>query len=88
MIYVCRYDLLCLEGLIQALRVFGKKEEAPEYRLANISNESMIKMQVKQEVSIILEIKRALYFSCFLFILRATVYLQIKMQLCSTCRHL
>lgn len=48
-----RYDLLCLEGLSQALRIFEKKEEVPEYKLANISKESMIKMHVKPETSLI-----------------------------------
>ncbi|KAF3437947.1 hypothetical protein FNV43_RR20703 [Rhamnella rubrinervis] len=48
-----RYDLLCLEGLAQALRVFNKQEEIPSYTLANISSESMIKMHVKPETSLI-----------------------------------
>lgn len=47
-----RYDLLCLEGLAQALRVFNKQEEIPSYTLANISSKSMIKMHVKPEVTI------------------------------------
>ncbi|KAH0975875.1 hypothetical protein GBA52_017774 [Prunus armeniaca] len=46
-----RYDLLCLEGLAQALRVFSREEEIPTYKLANISKESMIKMHVKPETS-------------------------------------
>ncbi|CAB4279240.1 unnamed protein product [Prunus armeniaca] len=46
-----RYDLLCLEGLAQALRVFSREEEVPTYKLANISKESMIKMHVKPETS-------------------------------------
>ncbi|KAL5544838.1 hypothetical protein UlMin_008622 [Ulmus minor] len=48
-----RYDLLCLEGLAQALRIFNKQEETPTYTLANISKESMIKMHVKPETSLI-----------------------------------
>ncbi|XP_048329858.2 phenylalanine--tRNA ligase beta subunit, cytoplasmic [Ziziphus jujuba] len=48
-----RYDLLCLEGLAQALRIFNKEEEIPSYTLANISREKMIKMHVKPETSLI-----------------------------------
>jgi hypothetical protein len=47
-----RYDLLCLEGIAQALRVFNWKQEIPTYKVANISRESMIKMHVKPEVVI------------------------------------
>lgn len=46
-----RYDLLCLEGLAQALRVFNKQEETPQYSLRNISRGSMLKMHVKPETS-------------------------------------
>uniref|UniRef100_A0A7N0URX8 phenylalanine--tRNA ligase n=1 Tax=Kalanchoe fedtschenkoi TaxID=63787 RepID=A0A7N0URX8_KALFE len=46
-----RYDLLCLEGLSQALRVFIGKDEIPMYSLANISKDSMLQMHVKQETS-------------------------------------
>lgn len=45
-----RYDLLCLEGIAQALRIFNGKQEIPTYKVANISRESMIKMHVKPEV--------------------------------------
>lgn len=48
-----RYDLLCLEGLAQALRVFEELEEIPKYTVANISCESMLKMHVKLETSLI-----------------------------------
>ncbi|KAJ8759457.1 hypothetical protein K2173_007000 [Erythroxylum novogranatense] len=44
-----RYDLLCLEGLAQALRIFNKQDKMPTYKLANISKESTIKMHVKPE---------------------------------------
>jgi len=47
-----RYDLLCLEGIAQALRFFNGKQEIPRYKVANISRESMIKMHVKPEVVI------------------------------------
>jgi phenylalanyl-tRNA synthetase beta chain len=47
-----RYDLLCLEGIAQALRIFDGKQEIPTYKVANISRESMIKMHVKPEVVI------------------------------------
>lgn len=54
--FICfmhRYDLLCLEGLAQALRVFNKEEEIPSYTLANISREKIIKLHVKPEVIIL-----------------------------------
>ncbi|KAM1026360.1 hypothetical protein ACFX13_040004 [Malus domestica] len=46
-----RYDLLCLEGIAQSLRVFNGQEDIPTYKLANISKESMIQMHVKSETS-------------------------------------
>ncbi|CAI0552933.1 unnamed protein product [Linum tenue] len=46
-----RYDLLCLEGLAQALRVFNGKEGTPAYTLASISKESMLKIHVHKETS-------------------------------------
>ncbi|GAU18999.1 hypothetical protein TSUD_193370, partial [Trifolium subterraneum] len=47
------YDLLCLEGLAQALRVFGGVQEIPTYKLADISKDAMLKMHVKPETSLI-----------------------------------
>ncbi|KAK1296444.1 putative phenylalanine--tRNA ligase beta subunit [Acorus calamus] len=46
-----RYDLLCLEGLVQALRIFNGKDEIPTYRVADVSRESMLKMHVKPETA-------------------------------------
>ncbi|KAL2467624.1 putative phenylalanine--tRNA ligase beta subunit [Forsythia ovata] len=46
-----RYDLLCLEGLAQALRIFNGIDPIPTYSVANISKESMHKMHVKPETS-------------------------------------
>ncbi|XP_073144387.1 phenylalanine--tRNA ligase beta subunit, cytoplasmic-like isoform X2 [Henckelia pumila] len=46
-----RYDLLCLEGLAQALRIFNGLDPIPTYNVANISSESMLKMHVKTETS-------------------------------------
>ncbi|KAL8471321.1 hypothetical protein ACS0TY_028833 [Phlomoides rotata] len=46
-----RYDLLCLEGLAQALRVFNGVDTIPAYKVASISKESMLKMHVKLETS-------------------------------------
>ncbi|KAL2503472.1 putative phenylalanine--tRNA ligase beta subunit [Abeliophyllum distichum] len=46
-----RYDLLCLEGLAQALRIFNGIDPIPTYSVANISKESMNKMHVKPETS-------------------------------------
>lgn len=48
-----RYDLLCLEGLAQSLRIFIGLDPIPVYKLANISKESMLKMHVKPETSVI-----------------------------------
>ncbi|KAL1534156.1 phenylalanine--tRNA ligase [Salvia divinorum] len=46
-----RYDLLCLEGLSQALRIFAGLDPIPTYTVATISKESMLKMHVKPETS-------------------------------------
>ncbi|KAL2941394.1 Phenylalanine--tRNA ligase beta subunit cytoplasmic [Bienertia sinuspersici] len=46
-----RYDLLCLEGLAQALRVFEERENLSTYTLANVAHQSMLKMHVKSETS-------------------------------------
>ncbi|GMN57989.1 hypothetical protein TIFTF001_027099 [Ficus carica] len=48
-----RYDLLCIEGLAQSLRIFNKQDKIPSYTLAKISSDSMIKMHVKPETSLI-----------------------------------
>ncbi|GLT99829.1 hypothetical protein SLE2022_172420 [Rubroshorea leprosula] len=48
-----RYDLLCLEGLAQALRVFNGIEQIPNFTVADISRDSMLKMHVKKETSMI-----------------------------------
>jgi phenylalanyl-tRNA synthetase beta chain len=32
---MARYDLLCIEGLARALRVFLQKEQPPTYTLSN-----------------------------------------------------
>ncbi|KAF9624781.1 hypothetical protein IFM89_013862 [Coptis chinensis] len=44
-----RYDLLCFEGLVQALRIFQGLDEIPNYRVSNIPRDSMLKMHVKPE---------------------------------------
>ncbi|KAG8389670.1 hypothetical protein BUALT_Bualt01G0003000 [Buddleja alternifolia] len=46
-----RYDLLCLEGLAQALCIFNGLDPIPKYNVASISKESMLKMHVKSETS-------------------------------------
>ncbi|KAJ0768792.1 putative phenylalanine--tRNA ligase [Helianthus annuus] len=48
-----RYDLLCLEGLVQSLRIFLGIDSVPKYKLADIGKESMLKMHVKPETSVI-----------------------------------
>ena len=65
LLFIYRYDLLCLEGLVQALRIFNEADQIPTYRLADISKESMLKMHVKPEV-LILEMKNDHCFSCFM----------------------
>ena len=45
-----RYDLLCLEGLVLALRVFLGKEESPDYRTVG-EPDPALKMTVKKECS-------------------------------------
>ncbi|KAG6466171.1 hypothetical protein ZIOFF_076035 [Zingiber officinale] len=44
-----RYDLLCLEGIAWALRIFIEKEASPLYTVTSVSPESILKMHVKPE---------------------------------------
>ncbi|KAK3137032.1 hypothetical protein QOZ80_5BG0446750 [Eleusine coracana subsp. coracana] len=46
-----RYDLLCLEGLARALRVFNGTEANPVYKVAPVPRDSMLKMHVKPQTS-------------------------------------
>ncbi|CAK7339688.1 unnamed protein product [Dovyalis caffra] len=46
-----RYDLLCLEGIAQSLRIFNEEEQTPKYTVASITKDSMLKMHVKTETS-------------------------------------
>ncbi|XP_071925210.1 phenylalanine--tRNA ligase beta subunit, cytoplasmic-like isoform X1 [Coffea arabica] len=46
-----RYDLLCLEGLAQALRIFNGLDPIPTYKVAGINKESFLEMHVKSETS-------------------------------------
>ncbi|KAL2231891.1 phenylalanine--tRNA ligase beta subunit, cytoplasmic-like [Sesamum indicum] len=46
-----RYDLLCLEGLAQALRIFNGLDPIPTYNVGRISKGSMLKMHVNSETS-------------------------------------
>ncbi|KAI3736793.1 hypothetical protein L2E82_26780 [Cichorium intybus] len=46
-----RYDLLCLEGLVQSLRIFLGVDSVPNYTVADISKQSMLKMHVKPKTS-------------------------------------
>ncbi|XP_068634508.1 phenylalanine--tRNA ligase beta subunit, cytoplasmic isoform X2 [Aristolochia californica] len=48
-----RYDLLCLEGLVQALRIFVGKDKIPTYAVVDIPQKEMLKMHVKTETSLI-----------------------------------
>ncbi|KAG9140550.1 hypothetical protein Leryth_016044 [Lithospermum erythrorhizon] len=48
-----RYDLLCLEGLAQALRIFIGLDPVPTYKLSHITPDSIIHLRVKPETYII-----------------------------------
>lgn len=48
-----RYDLLCLEGLVQALRIFIGLDEIPTYKFSKSNGESILRMNVKPEVLIL-----------------------------------
>ncbi|XP_042382943.1 phenylalanine--tRNA ligase beta subunit, cytoplasmic-like isoform X1 [Zingiber officinale] len=48
-----RYDLLCLEGIARALRIFIEKEASPLYTVSDVSSKSILKMHVKPETSLI-----------------------------------
>lgn len=48
-----RYDLLCLEGLAMALRVFLLKDPIPTFRVSDVSRSALQKMVVKPETSVI-----------------------------------
>lgn len=47
---ISSYDLLCLEGLAKALRVFTGKDPIPSFRVVDIPTKSMQRMVVKPEV--------------------------------------
>jgi len=46
-----RYDLLCLEGLARALRVFTGTEASPVFQVSSIPRGSILQMHVKPETS-------------------------------------
>ncbi|EES17722.1 hypothetical protein BDA96_09G049100 [Sorghum bicolor] len=46
-----RYDLLCLEGLARALRVFTGTEPSPVFQVSSIPRGSILQMHVKPETS-------------------------------------
>ncbi|KAH7653277.1 phenylalanyl-tRNA synthetase beta chain protein [Dioscorea alata] len=48
-----RYDLLCLEGLARALRIYLGKDEIPVYRVSNIKCENLTKVHVKPETALV-----------------------------------
>ncbi|XP_039114555.1 phenylalanine--tRNA ligase beta subunit, cytoplasmic [Dioscorea cayenensis subsp. rotundata] len=48
-----RYDLLCLEGLARALRIYLGKDGIPVYRLSNIKRENLTKIHVKPETALV-----------------------------------
>ncbi|KAJ0977378.1 hypothetical protein J5N97_012852 [Dioscorea zingiberensis] len=48
-----RYDLLCLEGLARALRIYLGKDEIPIYRVSSIQRDCLIKLHVKPETALV-----------------------------------
>ncbi|KAM0950056.1 putative phenylalanine--tRNA ligase [Dioscorea sansibarensis] len=48
-----RYDLLCLEGLARALRIYLGKDEIPVYTVSNIKREDLTRIHVKPETALI-----------------------------------
>lgn len=52
MISLCRYDLLCLEGLAKALRIFTRKDPTPRFRVAEIPSKAVHRIVVKPEVGV------------------------------------
>eukprot|EP00271_Cylindrocystis_brebissonii_P019754 TRINITY_DN619_c0_g2_i1.p1 TRINITY_DN619_c0_g2~~TRINITY_DN619_c0_g2_i1.p1 ORF type:complete len:638 (+),score=131.05 TRINITY_DN619_c0_g2_i1:205-2118(+) len=48
-----RYDLLCLEGLARALRVFLGREPIPQFRLADMGSTPLQRMTVAPETALI-----------------------------------
>lgn len=51
-IFYLRYDLLCLEGLARALRIFLNLEESKLFKCSPIPEDKMLTMVVDQAVSI------------------------------------
>lgn len=49
----CRYDLLCIEGISRALRVFLQKDDPPQYRLAHPpgGESNLLTVTISPEVS-------------------------------------
>jgi phenylalanyl-tRNA synthetase beta chain len=45
-----RYDLLCLEGIARALRIFGQKQSVPTFSCKSSLTHSYQRMVVKPEV--------------------------------------
>ncbi|THU64374.1 hypothetical protein C4D60_Mb01t25810 [Musa balbisiana] len=48
-----RYDLLCLEGIARALRIFIGSEKNPIYTISDVPPKSILRMHVKPETSLI-----------------------------------
>jgi len=46
------YDLICLEGPSQALHIFIRKYEIPEYKVMDLPISSILKMHRKPETSL------------------------------------
>lgn len=70
LVSVRSYDLLCLEGLAMALRVFLLKDPIPTFRVSDIPRSSVQKMVVKPEVRRFL---KTLFFLCSIRIIHGGV---------------
>jgi phenylalanyl-tRNA synthetase beta chain len=46
-----RYDLLCIEGIVRALRVFLQKDTPPKYKLVPPANEDYVTISVSKDLA-------------------------------------
>eukprot|EP00954_Amorphochlora_amoebiformis_P024079 1364065-Amorphochlora_amoeboformis.AAC.2 len=46
-----RYDLLCIEGLASALRIFLGKDKRTDFKITTPSDDKILKMTVKKETN-------------------------------------
>lgn len=61
--WLCRYDLLCIEGLSRALRVFLGKDKPPLYKLVHPANGELITAKIAPEVRLALLVRKGVNLS-------------------------